>query len=106
MPRFKLTQDAFLAPDLLKAGTVIDYDGPLGPHFEPMDAEGEAALEAYYRSNPHAAIMPFDDLPVKSTQPVVVSPPEPDAPLDIGSLAQPGRARPGPTEGGKVLDIK
>lgn len=107
MPRFKLTQDSFFAPELLKAGTVINYDGPLGPHFEPLDAEGEAALKAWYTANPHAGIAPFEELEVKGANPpppveVVAPPLAGPADVDIGTLAQPGRASPGLSDGGKA----
>ena len=109
MPQYRLLNDAFIAPDYIKAGSVIDYDGPFGPHFEPIDAEGEAARIAYFKANPDAMISPFDLLPMKVGEDNAIAPKarviqEPAAiPMEQGtSLAESlsKRAEPGLSETG------
>lgn len=110
MPRYRLRENAFFAPDYLLAGTVIEYAGPLGPHFEPLDDEAEAALAQYFKDNPHAAIGPTEELQLQGGEPgarvEVVAPPQSDPVVKVGNLALPGKATPGPSDGGKALEVK
>lgn len=62
MTWFTLDTDTFIAPKLYPAGSRINYEGPLGPHFKPEDDEGEALMVAYYKANPQASINPVADL--------------------------------------------
>jgi hypothetical protein len=116
MPRYRLLTATFIAPKLYEAGTVIDYEGPFGPHFDPLDDSGMEARESYYKNNPDAGIVPLDLLPrtvgeanaiVQSPQPTVVS--SPDAEDRRGkSLAEITADRPeaGLTDGGTVPQVK
>jgi hypothetical protein len=63
-PRYKCLQETFIAPWLLKEGTVIDYDGEPGPHLEPMNEAAEAMMAAYYKAKPEASLNPTDALPI------------------------------------------
>ena len=105
-PRYKLTQDSFFAPNKIPKDTVIEWTGTPGPHMEPMNAEAEAALEAYYKAHPEASLSPVDGLRLVGGDPgemnVVESPSEVDVPVisvaDMSAnaeevLAAKGRAR-------------
>ena len=69
MTKYRLTAKAFIGDTLFDPERmnppIIEYEGPLGPHFEPVDAEGQAKLEAYYKENPSAGINPIDAIPVQ-----------------------------------------
>lgn len=95
MPKYRTTIPTFIAPDLVPPGTVIDFEGTPSITFEPLDDEAEAALNSLFKAKPQAAIKPFDELASNG-----------GAPGDVGTIAQPGKAAPGLTEGGKALDIK
>jgi hypothetical protein len=101
MPKFRLKSKAFIAPTLFPEGAVIDYDGPLGINFEAVDEEGEELLRQWYEKNPHAG-NPIDALPIRVAPPMaeatMVEAPPPPVEKSITTLANPGRARPGPTE--------
>lgn len=110
MPRFRLKRDTFIAPRLFKAGTVIEYDGPLGEQFQPLDKEGEKALAAYYEEHPSARRPFTENLRTKGGKPgefkaptaEVVEEPPAEPVEKAGNLAQPGKAAPGPSDGGEV----
>ena len=70
MPKYRTLEKVFIAPYLIPAGTVINYDGPVGAHLEPMDEEAAAKLDAYFQENPHANLSPIDQLEIT---PVTVS---------------------------------
>lgn len=115
MPKYRTTIPTFIAPEYLPAGKVFLWDGEPSLTYEPLDAEAEAAMEALYKAKPHALINPFDSLKVNGGVVGDVEPPtlkvladekpEEDIP-NLGTLAQPGKAQPGVTAGGKALDIK
>ncbi len=66
MAKFKLTAPHFIEPDFYKADQVIDFQGSpkqLTPMMEPLDAEAEKMMAAYYDHKPKATIAPVDDLP-------------------------------------------
>ena len=77
MARFRLLTDHFIEPDLHKAGTVIDYDGPPNEGMEPLDEEATKQLDAYFAKNPRASLNPVDQLPRTMAVAVAV---EPEAP--------------------------
>lgn len=62
MARFRLNTATFIAPQLYPAGTVIEYEGAVGPHMDPVDEAGRLALETYYRENPGASLNPTEGL--------------------------------------------
>jgi hypothetical protein len=112
MPRYRLLNDAFFAPEFVKAGTIVEWDGPFGPHMEPLDHEADNLRMQYFRDNPDAMVSPFDLLPtkvgdenaiVKPTLRIVANAPPP--PAQSHSLAESlqARAEPGLSEvGGKI----
>lgn len=112
--KYRLRQRAFIEPFLLEEGTVVFYDGAYGPHLEPMNEEATTAADAYFTANPEATLAPVDNLEITPRPQVAIVPPKdlPDVEggvVDLtaeGSLADPGKAAPGPTDGGKVLPIK
>lgn len=63
-PLYKCLQETFMAPFLLKEGTLIEYDGEPGPHLQPMNAPAEAMMAAYYKAKPEASINPVAALPI------------------------------------------
>jgi len=69
LPRYKLTQDSFFPPHLIKRDSVIEWSGTPGPHMIPMNDEAEAAMEEYYRANPHASLNPVDGLRLQGGDP-------------------------------------
>lgn len=110
MPKYRVTTPVFIAPDLIPAGTIIDYEGTPSITLEPLDPEAEAALQEVYRAKPNAGIKPFEELrtvggePGEKVSATVVEKPKAD---DVtGTLAAPGKAQPGLTEGGKALTLK
>jgi hypothetical protein len=103
-----LDEDIFHAPHLVKKGSRITYDGPLGPHFIPANEEAEAAMAQYWKEHPDASLRPVDQLPdTMEPQLVVVAEPAADtgAGVAITELAQ-TKAKPGLSDGGKALDVK
>jgi hypothetical protein len=115
MPKYRTTVQTFIAPELLKPGVVFLYDGPPSLTWEPLDDEAREKVEELYKAKPHALVNPLDSLRVNGGAPGDVVEPtlqildQPSAKeeevLNLGTLAQPGKARPGPTEGGKALPI-
>lgn len=110
MPLYRLNTDSFIAPNRLKEGTVIKYNGPPGPHMDPMDGEADAALDTYYQEHPGATLHPTEGLgkttdgrPTAQTAEVVSAP---DHVVVVeqgfGTFAQPGQITPGVTDGGKL----
>lgn len=100
MTLFRLTRRAFVAPNILEEGTVIDYNGPLGTAFAAVDEEGQALLDAFYKEHPNVAAL-ADHLRELEGQPkleeakaVVVETPPPPVPDEIvGSIALPGKPK-------------
>lgn len=111
--RFQLTTKAFLEGNLFPAGTVLNYYGPLGPHFLPLDEEAGERMDEYWKDNPHATLSPTENLPKTMGEEVpslsVVSRPDQrilDAEVPtVGNLAQPGPKLPGLSDGGKALPV-
>lgn len=64
VPRYQLMQDTFIAPHLIKAGKIIDYDGEPGPHMSPLNEAADAMMAAYYKAKPEASINPVQQLPI------------------------------------------
>ena len=71
MARYLLTERAYIADQLLEAGTEIGdgtqvpFTGPPGPHMTPMDKPAEKAVEAYFQANPGATLDPLQKLPMR-----------------------------------------
>ena len=103
--QYVVNQSVFIAPDVLKEGTIINYDGPYGPHFDPVNEEAFAKQKEYYAKNPHAAINPVEAL--QMTMEVVAPPPIVAVPVNVGILGAPGSGteeiRPGPESQSKVV---
>jgi hypothetical protein len=66
----------FIEPDLLKADTIIDYDGIPTPGMEPLNDEAVKRLDEYYKRNPQATLNPVDNLPRTMAAVVEVEPPK------------------------------
>lgn len=108
MPRFRLSTKTFIQPNLYPEGAVIDYTGPVGPQFEPLDDAAQEMIDQYYAKNPgvslHAigAINHTEEpppLPEVKLVSVVVNEPE----IPVINL----KSEPGPTElGGKIAEDK
>lgn len=47
-PRYRLLADAFFAPDLVYAGSIIETYAPPGSHMEALNEEAREALELFY----------------------------------------------------------
>jgi hypothetical protein len=47
-PRYKLLADAFFAPRMLKAGSIIATHASPGNHMEPLNEAAEARMEEWY----------------------------------------------------------
>lgn len=101
---YRVLQKTFIEPNLYEQGSVISYSGPPGPHLVPVDDEAKAKTRAWAEENPGVSLRPFDQLPLTMEnvpQASLVSAPGRLAQeVAMGNLAQPGKAVPGPTEGG------
>lgn len=122
MPKYRITQPCFIAPVLITqahidrvGGVQINYDGVPSITWEPLDEEAEAAIAKVFEEKPHAAIAPFGQLRTTGGDPGEVEPAptlsfEPqeavtqDA-LNLGSLAMPGKAKPGLSDGGEATKL-
>lgn len=102
--RYTLNTKTFIAPLLLEAGTVIEYDGEPGPHMDPMNDEANTALDAYFTKKPEARLTPEEHVEQAApTLAVVSAPSDADAPAGIVSLADPSaKATAGLTDGGSA----
>lgn len=90
VPRYRLGSDAFFAPQLLKAGTVIDWAGEPGPHMVPLNDEAVARMRQYYVDKPGASLNPTEGLQMTvELQPAlrVVEEAAVIQPVDIKSIA-------------------
>lgn len=83
-PKYQLNTDTFIEPNLLKADTVIYYEGPFGPHMTPLNDEAKAKAEAYYAANPSASLQPVEALPLTFAE-VVAAASQVAGPVDVGS---------------------
>ena len=88
MTLFVLTTDAFLIDRIYKSGSKVNWDGPVGSHFQAVDQEGQDKLDAYYTKNPQAAMHPTEYLP-KTMAPELVEEPKENVPVDPTSLLAP-----------------
>lgn len=110
MAKYKLLQDAFIAPYLYRAGTIISYKGPPGLAFEPVDDEAKAAKAAYVKANPGRG-EPIERLPIRTEDKPVVTAihgagplaPQPNTQTG-GVLGMPGAAQPDLAMRGVVTD--
>lgn len=105
-PRYRALSKIFLAPDLVLAGTVFDWDGPPSIHMEPLNEEAVKVVTDYFANKPWASKDPLEHLPKKidpkdALNPglTVISPP----PKETGtepSLTNPGSVNtiPGPVK--------
>ena len=98
MPKYVTNTKTFIAPHLLDAGTLINYNGPPGPHLDPVDDEAKNATFKYYQDNPHARIGPIEALPVYGVE-VLAPPVIPPSAIDVGILGNPGPAQNSPIPG-------
>jgi len=49
LPRYETLAPTFIAPlPLIPKGTVIEFDGPPGPHLHPLNKEAHEAFERWY----------------------------------------------------------
>ena len=102
-PRYRLNQDAFFEPSLVKIGTIIEYSGTPGPHMDPLNQEAVDKMEAYFQLNPHmrAGLGVYDGLPATvgeaaPTMNIISEPPKIDPSahvMSIGEMAL-GNAKP------------
>lgn len=117
IPHYEATVKTFIAPFLLKEGTRFHYEGAYSPTFIPLNDAAEAAREAYLEERPNGGLHPTASLRTNGGEPGENEPAPAPTATDITepvavkeevnpTLAAPGKAKPGPTEGGKVLDIK
>lgn len=60
--QYRVLQKSFIAPHMLAAGSIIETDAVPGDHWEPLNAEAEAAMEEWYNWE-----VPGIDLDGKST---------------------------------------
>lgn len=102
MALYRLLTAAFIAPNRYAEGTIVNFTGVPGPHMEPLDDDARKALAAYYKKNPDATLNPLGSFGASApgdaaTAEVVTAAPAP-AVVDLGNLANPGKAAPGPTE--------
>lgn len=109
LPQYRLSANHFFAPNLIKSGTIINYDGSPTRDMEPLNDEAEARLEEYFAKNPQAAHHIVDDLantvgdPNAEVEIEALPDPKAEEVLSIAE-AQLTRPAPGPTEkGGKVV---
>jgi hypothetical protein len=106
--KFRLNTRVFIAPTTFEAGSVIEYHGPIGIAFDPVDEEAQEKWDEWAKANPaKAGFRPFDELPVVDTpDPVLIeAPPVETEPTTAPQLGAPQKAQPGPTDGGKVLPV-
>lgn len=47
--RYRLLEKTFIAPYTLQAGSIIETNAPASGHMEPLNAEAEESLEAWYK---------------------------------------------------------
>lgn len=110
MARFRVLTDTFIAPNLYREGTIIDYVGTPGPHFQPLDQDAHDSLLDYYEKNPGASLNPTEALSRTiggtGAQPASASPILPARPMAYveailgDSWNQPASA--GVTDGGQI----
>jgi hypothetical protein len=116
MPRYQAATKGFIAPHIIVEGRQFSYDGPYGTWMIPLDAEAEAKADEFYQAHPNAGINPVEQLRVRGGEPGEFEPPavfldaEPAAAkeldLSANTLATPGKAKPGLSEGGKAEAVK
>jgi len=103
MARYQTLSPTFIAPNLLPEGTIftIGDDYEPGPHLLPLDDAAEKAMAKWEKKVGKAAeaAAPLD-LTTGMTVEGTVGLKEPEV-LDLAS-AQTERAKPGPTDGGKI----
>lgn len=109
VPKYELSTKVFIAPNLLPEGTVILYNGVPGAAFIPRNAAAEAAVMARLKEKPDAFLNPIDQIPINGAPQAEVPEAEVVAfnhpssqEVDLATLGQPGKARPGLTEGGTL----
>lgn len=97
-PKYRLTGKAFIAPNLLKEGTIIYYSGEPGPHFEPLNEAAAIRFAEYAKTHPEAMLgHPTNSLPMTMEQPEIVSVPtgrETERALTIEEMADGKAAKP------------
>lgn len=110
MAKYKLTQKVFIAPYVYDAGTIVEYKGPPGLAFEPVDDEAKALKAEYLKKFPR--LDPINSIPIGPVETPVVTAihghgtlaPHPNLQTG-GTLAQPGAVQPDlanrPTTGAK-----
>lgn len=98
MAIYRTLQPCFIAPQHYPAEAVIHYNGPPGPHLEPIDDEAKAAMEVYWAENPHASLNPVEGLD-KTMQAEPITSSLIRGPLPSGEMAG-NLAVPGPRQQG------
>lgn len=86
-PRYKLLSKHFFAPDLVAAGTVIEYDGEPNVDMLPINPEAEEKMNAYREAKPYAFITVEKKLEMAAPTLTIVSPPESNANDPVYSVA-------------------
>jgi hypothetical protein len=60
VPLYEVLSGTFIAPQYIKAGKIIEYNGEPGPHLRPMNTKAAEIMEAYYAAKPEALLVPTD----------------------------------------------
>lgn len=110
--KWRLTAKTFIEPVLYDVGTIMEYQGPIGMSFEPLDAEAQERWDEWAKANPTKAVgaKPFEELSiVERPQPEKVEPPKA---VDIGieestgmAMLKSTKAAPGVSQGGKAVKV-
>lgn len=48
LPRYKVIEKAFFAPNLVEVGSIIETEAPPGPHLVPLNKAAAKRMEAWY----------------------------------------------------------
>lgn len=113
VPEYEAATKLFIAPHLLKEGQRFKYSGIPGAAYVPLNEAAEAAVAARLKEKPNAFLNPINQLPIVDG---AGGPEQAEVPtfelgafvqpaaeeVDLGSLGNPGKAKPGLSDGGKV----
>lgn len=109
MAKYQALTKTFIAPHLIEEGQVFTISDSFEPgiHLLPLDEAAEAAFEKYEEKRrklnlPPATLDPIEQLPNTITSIEDPAQAQPDLSISLAEAAA-GPAKPGPTDGGKVL---